>query len=73
MGPERGIVPGETSCELEQLSIAISVVEETIRVMPYISEEPKFIRERYILVAEIVTMIILGSWGICVAEGIRNR
>jgi len=46
----------------------ISVVEDTIRVMPYISEEPKFIRERYILVAAIVTMTILGNWGICVVE-----
>jgi hypothetical protein len=32
------------------------------------SEEPKFISDRYILVAAIVTMIIAGNWGICDAE-----
>jgi hypothetical protein len=36
--------------------------------MPYTVEEQIFVRERYILVAAIVTMIILGVWGICVAE-----
>jgi hypothetical protein len=40
--------------------------------MPYISEEKMFVRERYSLVAAIVTMIILGVWGICVVEGIDN-
>jgi hypothetical protein len=33
--------------------------------MPYISEELKFTRERYSLVAAIVTMTIAGVWGIC--------
>jgi hypothetical protein len=32
------------------------------------SEDPKFIRDRYILVAAIVTMIIQGSWGNCDLE-----
>ena len=36
--------------------------------LPYISEEKRFIRERYILVAAIVTMIILGVWCNCVVE-----
>jgi hypothetical protein len=40
--------------------------------MPYISEESKFIRERYILVAAIVTKTILGIWGICVVDA-RDR
>ena len=34
----------------------------------YISEELKFTRARYILVAAIVTMILQGVWGICVVE-----
>ena len=40
--------------------------------MPYISEEKMFVRERYSLVATIVTMIILGVWVICVVEGLDN-
>ena len=36
--------------------------------MPYISAEPRYISERYILVAAIVTMIILGVCGNCVVE-----
>jgi hypothetical protein len=38
------------------------------RGLSYISEEKRFIRERYILVAAIVTMIILGVCGNCVVE-----
>ena len=34
--------------------------------LPYIPEEKRFIRERYILVAEIVIMIRLGVCGNCV-------
>jgi hypothetical protein len=41
--------------------------------IPYISEEPKFTRERYILVAAIDIATMLGAWNICVAESIRNQ
>jgi hypothetical protein len=34
--------------------------------MLYMLEELKFARERYTLVAAIVTMIVLGIWVICV-------
>jgi len=40
--------------------------------MPYTSQEPRFIRERYILVAPIDNMIKLGAVKICVAEA-RNE
>ena len=36
--------------------------------MPYTSQEPRFIRERYILVAPIDNMIKLGAIKTCVAE-----
>jgi hypothetical protein len=57
------------SCNLERLSTTISVVEEGMRGVPYILEEPKITRSRCILVAAIVTMIILGIVVICVVEG----
>lgn len=41
--------------------------------MAYVLEEQKFIRERYILVAAIVAVIIQGVWGICIVENVRNR
>jgi hypothetical protein len=75
MGPERtrisdtaGPATRGESCELERLSTAISVVEEKIRGMPYTSREPKFARERYILVVVIVAATKQGAWNICVAE-----
>ena len=42
--------------------------------MPYISEEPKSVMERYILVAPIAIAITAGDWNICVVkgEGIRD-
>jgi len=52
-------LPWRLSRELEGLSITISQVKEAMRRMPYISEEPRFIRERYILVAAIVIVIVL--------------
>ena len=36
--------------------------------MPYSSGEPTFTRERYILVAAIVTVTNAGFWNICVEE-----
>ena len=36
--------------------------------MPYRSGEPTFTRERYILVAAIVTVTNAGFWNICVVE-----
>ena len=36
--------------------------------MSYISEASKFVRERYILVAEIDTVISAGVWNICRGE-----
>jgi hypothetical protein len=38
------------------------------RGMPYTSQEAKLARERYILVAAIVTDIIQGVWNICVVK-----
>jgi hypothetical protein len=38
------------------------------RGMPYTSREAKLARERYILVAAIVTDIIQGVWNICVVK-----
>ena len=37
--------------------------------MPYMSEEPKSVIERYILVAPIAIAITAGDWNICVVEG----
>jgi hypothetical protein len=37
--------------------------------MPYISEEPKSVMERYILVAPIAIAITAGDWNICVVKG----
>jgi hypothetical protein len=37
------------------------------------SEEPKSIRERYILVAAIDMVTRAGVWNIYVAEGVRNQ
>ena len=36
--------------------------------MPYVLGESKFTRERYILVAAMVTATIQGFWNICVVE-----
>jgi hypothetical protein len=33
------------------------------------SEEPKFIRKQYVLVAAVVTVTIPGNWGNCDVEG----
>ena len=41
--------------------------------MPYMLEEQKFVRERYSLVAAIVTMIVLGIWVICVVVERRKE
>ena len=41
--------------------------------MPYVSEEQIFIRERYIFVAAIVTMTILGVCGNWVVERRKSR
>jgi hypothetical protein len=37
------------------------------------SGEQKFVRERYILVAAMINMIIAGVWNIYVVEGISNQ
>ena len=81
MGTERDHIsdtafplPLGISCVLERLSTTISVVEERIRGNALHIGRVEFVRERYTLVAAIVTMIILGVWIICVVEdGLRNR
>jgi hypothetical protein len=48
-------------------------MEERRRGTSYISEEPKSVRERYILVEAIDIVIREGVWNIYIAESVRNR
>ena len=41
--------------------------------MPHVSEGYMFMKERYSLVAQVVTMIIPGLWVICVVVERRNE
>ena len=54
---------------LERLSTKLNVEERERN--PYISEEPKSVRERYILVEAIAIVTRLGVWNIYVAEAVR--
>ena len=41
--------------------------------MPHVSEECMFMKERYSLVAAMISMIIPGLWVICVVVERRNE
>ena len=68
-----GTVPRRLSRELERSLITIRVVKERLRGMPHVLEEYMFMRERYSLVAAMVTMIIPGLWVFCIVVKSRER
>jgi hypothetical protein len=68
-------VPWGDLNELELLWSTISVIEERMgsRRTPYMLAELKSERERYTLVAAIVTITVLGLWVICFVVERRTK